>query len=210
MQFHNLQKNGGYTIIETMVSISIFLVVVMYGMAALLNANVVQRKLQDMHSIIDNMSFIMEDISRNLRTGYNIKCFQKNVDTILSTATISASPTTRSCTDGWAIAFEPTFGHPSSYTDQWVYYLDSSGKLWKSTQGVVAGSSIQLTPDEVVIDQISGFSVLGAVPVALGDSQQPMVTIRLSGNITYKPGTPNSIVSPFSLQTSVSQRAIDI
>ena len=62
---------------------------------------------------------------------------------------------------------------------------------------------VRLTPDEIDIDPISSFSILGAEP--LPDSDQPFVTIKLKGSIFYK-----DIESPFSLQTSVSQRMIDI
>ena len=62
---------------------------------------------------------------------------------------------------------------------------------------------MQLTPDEVVINSISSFSVLGAEPPP-GDSQEPFVTIRLVGKITTQ-----NVTTPFSLQTSVSQRLID-
>ena len=207
----NKKSRGGYTIIETMVAISVFLVVIMFGMTALLNAYSVHRKLQDMRSIIDNINFVMEDISRNMRVGYNFQCFRKGVDTIanpvqnnFSSALNALNGLPRSCQDGWALAFEPSTGNPAVTTDQWVYYLDGSGKVWKSTQGAAVGSFIQLTPDEVVIDQFSGFSVLGAPSKASGDSQQPIIKIWLSGRIIFK-----GVATPFSIQTSVSQRAVD-
>ena len=37
----------------------------MVGMDSLLNANLVHRKSEDMRSIMDSLSFIMEDMSRN-------------------------------------------------------------------------------------------------------------------------------------------------
>jgi len=194
---------GGYTIIETMVAISLFLVVIMYGMTSLLNANLVHRKSQDLRSIIDNLSFIMEDMSKNIRTGYNVQCYRKGTDTTISSGTIGAP---RSCSDGWALAFEATNGDPGSNADQWVYYIDTStsiGKIFRSTTGLTT-SAVQLTPDEIDIDSISGFSVLGA-PAPLGDQQQPFVIIRLVGTITYK-----NTITKFSLQTSVSQRLVDI
>lgn len=195
-------KKSGYIIIETMIAVSLFLVIIMTGMGSLLNANLLHQKSQNMRSIMDNLSFVMEDMSRNLRIGYNYQCFRKGVDTVLSPATLGAP---RSCSDGWALSFEstqPILGNPASFADQWVYYVDASGKIWKSTEG--ATNFTQLTPDEVVVDQISSFSVLGAEGVA-GDSQQPFVSIKLVGKITFK-----NVVTPFSLQTSVSQRLVDI
>lgn len=200
----------GFTIIETMISISIFLIIVTTGMGALLNANLLHQKSQSMRSIIDNLSFIMEDMGGNLRTGYSYRCYDSGDSTI--TIVNVSSPTTKSCANGWAISFEAAGGNPSIDTDQWVYYIGSTGKfdkdgnvingIFKSTNG--ATSFVQLTPDEVVISPGFGFSVLGAESPVSGDHQQPFVTIRLIGKITFK-----NVVTPFSLQTSVSQRVID-
>ena len=70
-----VKNKKGYTIIETMISVSLFLIIVMSGMGALVNANVLHQKSQDMRSIMDNLTFVMEDMSRNIRTGYNYQCF---------------------------------------------------------------------------------------------------------------------------------------
>lgn len=195
----NIFKNSGFTILETMIAVSLFIVVVMVGMNALLNTNVINQKSQSLRSIMDNLSFIMEDMSKNLRTGYHYQCFRRGVDTTLSSGTLG-SP--RSCADGWALSFEPAGGSTASNADQVAYSL-SGGKIFKSIDGITT-AMIQLTPDEVVINSISSFSVLGAEPPA-GNKQQPLVTIRLIGTITVK-----NVVTPFYLQTSVSQRFIDV
>ena len=187
----------GYTLIETMISVSVFLIVVMSGMNALLNANLLYQKSQDVRSILDNLSFIMEDISRNLRTGYDYQCFSVSQD--LSSAFLGAP---RSCARGYAIAFEASGGNPASFSDQWVYYV-SNGKIFKSTDGL-GSPGIQLTSNEVVIDSVSGFSVLGAESPSL-NTQQPLVGIRLIGSISTM-----NITTPFFLQTSISQRLLVI
>jgi len=161
-------KGGGFTIIETMVAISLFLVIVMAGMGSLLNANLLHHKSADMRSIMDNLSFIMEDMSRNLRTGYNY---------------VSTSSS--------KISFEYQDGDPTNPNDQWVYRIVSD-KVEKSIKSGATGSWIQLTPTEVKIGSGSGFTVSGQT---LGDEDQPFVTIKLSGTITTKDGveTPFSL-----------------
>ncbi len=202
-----IQQQKGYTIIETMIAVSLFLVIVMSGMGAILNANLLHQKSRDMRSIIDSLSFAMEDMSRNIRTGYNYHCVLSSDST---TPTLAELSTPKSCANGYAIVFESSNGSVADLSDQWIYYI-ASGKLYKATHGPYtdpntdpASGFVQLTPDEIVFDSVNPFSVLGALPPG-GDSQQPLVTIRLSGTITYK-----NIVSPFSLQTSASQREIDI
>ena len=191
-----VSSQGGYTIIETMIAISLFIVIVMTGMGALLSANLLHQKSQGMRSIIDNLSFIMEDVSRNLRTGYNFHCLVSGEDS-LPTPSMSIP---KSCANGWGIAFEYTKGNPDNDDDQWVYYIDN-GKIYKSTQGPSSLSNfIQLTPDEVVIDPVSSFIVLGAEPPP--DINQPFVTIKLAGTITYK-----TIITPFSFSISSSLKS---
>lgn len=185
--------NSGYTIIETMIAVSLFLVVIMAGMGALLNANLLHQKSQDMRSIMDNLSFVMEDMSRNLRTGYDYHCI------LTGEPVPTGTPDPRSCVNnGGGIYFQATIG-------RWAYYIDTNPidnqtySIFKS----VDGATVQLTPDEVEIDPLSSFIVIGAEPPP--EDKQPLVTIKLIGKIIYK-----NVVTPFSLQTSVSQRAIDI
>ena len=187
---------SGYTIIETMIATSLFLVIVIYGMGSLLNANLIHKKSENSRAIMDNLNFVMEDISRNLRTGSSYHCLFGN-DTLAN----SYVPT--SCTEGWGIAFESASGSSVTSNDQWVYYIDE-GKLFKSTDNGGSGF-VQLTPDEIVLDELSYFSVLGAEGVNSENAQQPFVSIHLIGSITSKDGT-----LPFSLQTSMSQRVVDI
>ena len=186
----NLQKNnGGYTIIETMIAVSLFLIIVMIGMESLLNANLIHIKSQDLRSIMDNLSFIMEDMSKNIRTGNSYHCIDDG--NVVAT-------TPHDCISGGGISFKSSLGN------QWVYAIYPDGSIQKSVSGGTAGTFTVLTPPEIKIDPVSSFSVSGALPPP-GDTRQPFVIIRLVGNITYK-----NIVTPFTLQTSVSQRMVDI
>ncbi len=183
--------NTGYTIIETMIAISLFLVVVMFGMGSLLNSSLIHKKSQDMRSIMDSLSFVMEDISRNLRTGYDYHCIDDGNLTAISL---------HNCTTGGSgISFKSSFGN------QLVYAIFPDGSIQKSSDAGTDGTFITLTTPEIKIDSVSSsFSVFGALKQP-DDFEQPFVTIRLSGTITSE----NNVVTPFSLQTSVSERLID-
>src|SRR3989344_4110202 len=142
-------KKDGYTIIETMIAVSLFLVIIITGMGTFLNANLLHQKSQDMRSIMDSLNFIMNDMSRNIRTGYSYRCQN-------ATSITLGSP--MSCAFDSAIVFKPE--DYVSNPNLWAYSI-SGGKISKSTDN--ATSFVQLTPDEVIIDSsISGFSVLGA------------------------------------------------
>ncbi len=217
MKYLKNKKNNGFTIIETMISVSLFVIITTLGMGTLLNAHAVYKKSQDMRSIIDSLNFVMEDMSRNIRTGYNYRCFY-GVAAETGIPTTDPEPSSlgapRNCASGWGIAFEYAYGDntendvptpdPIDYGDQWIYYISGDGKLFKSTDGpYVEASFTQLTPDEIFIDPATSFFIVEGAENT--DTLQPLVTIRLVGTITYK-----NVVSPFTLETSVSQRILDI
>lgn len=199
-------KKRGFTIIEIMIAISVFLVVITIGMGSLLNAHLLHQKSDDFRSIMDNLSFIMEDMANNLRTGSSYHCVDD--DHTLSgslAAPLSGNPSNDN--ECWGIAFEYQEGDPDDLFDQWVYYLDNDGKLWKTTEwpydpGDSGSRYYQLTPDEVKLTSNTRFIISGA---EAGDNKQPYVVVRLVGTITSK-----GVATPFSLQTSVSQRLIDV
>jgi len=185
---------GGYTIIETMISISLFLIIVTIGMNSLLNANVLLNKAKDARAIMDNMTFIMEDMSRNIRTGSGYRC---------SSDLSSSVP--MSCPSGGTISFREAITG-----DRWAYGIVShdGGQTFKILKTINTNAVpikwVELTDEGIHLSNTSGFSVLGAEPPP-SDSQQPFVTIRLIGEMRYK-----DVVTPFSLQNSVSQTTIDV
>lgn len=190
-----IEVSSGFTIIETMIAITIFLIVVMIGTTAILNAYSIGNKSKGMRSIMDNLNFIVEDMSRNIRTGYHYECIN-NLNQI--------NETPKSCKDGAGLAFESSNGKEGDPSDQWVYYINGDN-LFKSIAGGGDSAPIQLNPDEVSItNKKGGFSVLGAEGFP-PDSQQPFVIIRLAGEITYK-----NTKTSFSIQTAISQRTNDL
>ena len=191
-----IKTKSGFTIIEIMVSISVFLVVVMAGMTALLNANLLSQKSRDMRSIMDSLNFAMEDMSRNIRTGYDYHCFSYSG----SLPSGVQSPQNCGGSGANAISFKPQ----DFTTNPLIYYFytNPNDSTQYSLFKVANGSSpVQITPNNILLNHQGSFIVTGAVP---GDGLQPHVTIKLSGSITY-----NKVSSPFSLQTSVSQRLLD-
>jgi type II secretory pathway pseudopilin PulG len=197
MQKNIIKKESGYTLIETMIAVSLFIIIVMVGMGALLNANLLHQKSQNMRSLLDNMSFVVEDIGRNLRTGSGYHCISSGGAEISLGSNVPLSG--QNC---WGIAFEPAGGG-----NQWAYEIVTQGNSSFVVRSTDNGATwVQLTPNEAIIDTTaSSFLIFGAEPPSAGDNQQPLTTIHLAGKIIYK-----NVLTPFSLQTSVSQRLIDI
>lgn len=59
----------GFTLIEVIVSVSIFVVVMMIAVGAVLNAVEANRKAQSMNVVINNVNLAFESMIRDLRTG---------------------------------------------------------------------------------------------------------------------------------------------
>ena len=186
--FKQKNKEKGFTILETMVSVSLFIVVVIVGMGSLLNTTLLHKKSQSIGSIMDNLSFIIEDMSRNLRTGYDYHCIINDADIVTTD--------TKDCLVGKGVSFKSSLGN------QWIYLISTNGDIQKSIDGGLTFTI--LTPPEIKIDSALQFFVSGALPPPQ-DTRQPFVTIRLIGSITSQGN-----VEPFSLQTSVSSRLVDI
>jgi len=201
----NRQK--GFTLVEVMVSVALFVTIITIGISAVLNANITHKRTEAVRQVLDNINLLAEDMARNLRTGYDYDCNYPDY----ATAPNPNTPT--DCTDSLSIMFEGQFGDPTDSDDQ-IYYeiiddINNSGFVRK-------GSAIDGTPQispitlssavagGLIVDidtTQSGFTVIGSDP---NDGIQPRVIIRLSGAINYK-----DTLVPFAVQTTVSQRKID-
>jgi len=196
-----INKHNGFTIIETLISVALFIIIVVAGTGALMNVSLIHKKSQDMRSIMDSLNYSLDDMSRNIRTGSNLNCTIVPISvTIISNTTPPFL--TNSCPSGGpAVSFISSDG-----SSRLNYYFSQNpgGNYSLYTASSVAQFPVQLSSNEVNFSSASGFTVIGANPPPT-DYQQPLVIIRLVGTITT-----NGSVTPFSIQTSVSQRAADI
>ena len=221
-------KQDGFTLIEAMVAIAVFTVVMVIGISALLNVNNTNKKSQNLRTIIDNLSFTMEDMSRNLKLGSYYHCVVPNDDPLIVLGqandflaiaqSCGSQYSLRRAGGVWAVALEPMSGIPadSNYpglgranaTDQVVYrfalYTNdfSNCYLEKSIDG--GSSFVRITPTEIHINcEKSGFNIYNTSADTFSTS--PRALIRISGTIVYK-----DVTTTFSLQTEASQRNINV
>lgn len=168
-----LKLTAGFTFIETIIAIAVFSIVITIGIGSLLNAYKTYNKTKDMRSIMDSLNFVMEDMSKSIRTGSEYKC-ENNVV----------------CTQGRDLTFKDQYGNDISYT------------ITENISKFEGGNTTDLIdPTKIKIDSSSGFNLAGG---STTDFIQPFVSIILSGSISLKGN-----VTPFYLQTSVSQRLLD-
>lgn len=204
--FYKKDNTKGFTIIEVMITISLFTLFIITGIGALLNASYYHKQNQKFSSIMDTLSFIMDDMSTNLRTGSAYVCGAEDIgdpqnpDCDINSHVLSFTNNNTTVVGG----------------EKWIYAFtqgaDGYGDLKKSTDGswpLSSNDNFNLNPQEVRFDANSGFKVVGALPATITggptDQIQPYIVINLSGVVIFR-----GKEIPFSLQTSVSQRLIDV
>ncbi len=181
-------RGRGFTLIEMMVSVSIFTMVMLVSTGALLSMVDSSRKAQAQQTAFSNMDFVLESMSRSIRVGTYYHCgedadFQIEKDCSINPESV--------------FAFEAPGGIESTDADQIIYRLEGGAITREDVDG-----KYPITSDDVTITNLT-FRVNGSTPAA---NQQPIVQIVVSG---FAGNTEKSKVS-FSFQTSVTQRLFDI
>lgn len=211
MKFHfpKTKNTSGFTLIEVMISTGLFVVLMVLGVAAILNTNTLFKKNQTQRAVYDNIAFIVEDMSRLMRTGSSFSCGTNLVTTptitpqdCLSNGGLPVNYIAFDSVDGSGVASQYVYQFSSVFSDRGLYRSSDGGA---SLQG--SNPQFKISPNEVKFDpQKSGFIVRGSQPSANGDTQQPIIFVRLVGEIE---NTQYDFVTPFSYQFAITPRRID-
>jgi prepilin-type N-terminal cleavage/methylation domain-containing protein len=180
MKFRNSHK--GFTLIEMMVAVSIFIVVLTVSAGALLSIINANRKSQTLRTVMDNLNFAIEEMVRDIRRGTEYSCGLSGPD---------------NCSTG-----SPSFVFKFVDGTKYVYEKNGDNELvaLKLDADNTRLDETVLTTPEIKIDNLT-FYVEG-----VGVNQiQPRVIISLSGHTEYK----RKDRSNFSIQTSVTQRVLE-
>lgn len=171
------RKEGGFTIVELLVAIAVFSTVISIAAGGFVTALKTQRQTAALISANSNVSLIIEQMMREIRTGYDF-C-QNN----------------QSCLEGGDDMISFTKGDGERVT----YCLANSAIYRGSAVGICDTANFQkITADNVFVRSLK-FLVKGGSP---NDNLQPRVTI-LVGISSNEPGVSGSVIY---LQTTVSSR----
>src|SRR3569623_1621881 len=196
-KFRTAQK--GFTLIEIMVSVAIFAIIMVMALGALLSVSAADRKSESLSSVMNNLNFALESMTRAIRTGYDYHC---------------GTTTGGDCTTGGTL-----LKFTSQDNKAVIYAYDNSsacgqtgtvkGCILRSPDGGV--SYLPITSPEVIITNAastgSGLELYlrGSSHGTSGDDSLPNVIITLTGYVQLTATQK----TPFSLQTSVTQRLYD-
>jgi type II secretory pathway component PulJ len=179
---------AGFTLIELIVSISLFIVVSLISIGGLLAIVEANRKSQSFKTVVNNLSFGLESLSKTMRVGNTYHCG--------SGGSINDP---QNCPGGDSfIAYERSGGTPGDSSDQIVYRLNSN-TIERSTDG--GGTYLSVTSSEVEVTDFSVY-VFGSAP---SDGLQPRVLIIIRGNVDLG----KNARTEFNIQTNISQRDLD-
>jgi len=193
MSMHT-KANKGFTLIEMLVAISIFAIVIIIAIGALLNLARASDRSQAVLTAINNLDFAMEQMSRTMRVGTKFFC---------SDGVHPVSAQTRNCSYSQRKS-------AVSFTDQdgrrLVYRLNPSTQaLERENLSEVPKRTFAITAPEIKVERLS-FAVLGSLP---NDNMQPKISINIKAR-TAIPELKDEDQVSFNLQTTISQRGFDI
>ena len=223
MQQHSSQS--GFSLIEMIVSLALFSVVVTIAVGALLALIATNRQLQAEQSVMTNLSFALDSMTREIRTGtsyfcdaqnnYNAarKIFRDGVNGTPATDVDSElGDETDDCVDGrngrkiHGIAFKESGDSITSAAgeDRILYFFDEDeNKIYRR---VGAGQAQSIVSSGIYINDAE-FYVTGSAPQhgsGATDDDQALVTIFIEASET------DDLDKVYTIQTTITQRTLDI
>ncbi|MHB1163406.1 MAG: prepilin-type N-terminal cleavage/methylation domain-containing protein [Minisyncoccota bacterium] len=172
----------GYTLIELIVAVGLFALVMLLASGAYLVVIGVSRQAQGISTGIDNLSFALESMTRDIRTG------------------------SQYCNSGCALnsfSFNNDGGVGTTYSRG--MQLGPGGAMVGDIIKTVAGIPVILTDPSVDVTSLVFYWV--GVSAAPGDYEQARVSIVASGQVSVGPGKPPQT---FVVETSATMRGSDI
>ena len=188
----------GFTLLELMVSVTLFTIVMMVAVGSLLSLVDANRKARSLESVINNLNITLDGMVRSIRMGTKYNC---------TDAAIPVQGVDDDCTTGaTSFSFAP-FGSNADVQNQRFYYTfvpgvnGSNGQLFRSKNG---GNTppVAITAPEVSITDFT-FYVVGT---EARDISQPKVVIVIKGTS----GSTERTQTKFHIQATAVQRTLDI
>ena len=171
----------GFTLIELIVGISIFISIMTISMGSIISVFNANRKSRSLKTVLTNLNLTVESMSKEIRFGKNYHCG--------SSGTITDP---QNCISG-----DTFMSFLSQEGVQTTYRLN--GTMVEKKLG--SDDYVAVTAPEIVIDSFT-FYTLGATA---GTTLQPKVIIRIQSHSGSNKGQSN-----FTLETLVSQRTLKI
>ncbi len=181
----------GFTLVEVLVAMGLFSIVIVIAVGGFANALHAQREVAALVATQSNASLALEEIAREVRTGYFF-CYAPNAP--------PSTGYTWTCSSSCGPPLSPPWTcldlHFNAADGTNVDYILSNGVLQKSENGVIQ----PVTSDNVAVKNLT-FTLFGNLD---GDSWDPRITISMGvAPSSTDPVLANNVLN---LQTTVSAR----
>ena len=207
------KDRGGFTLIEIMVALMIFSIVVVVALAALVKIIDANKKSQTIQNAVVNMSFTMESMTRELRTGSMYYC-TNSTGTLEALTSLSAQNVT-ACngisgtsggTNGAGFAFlsNSTASNGSGGTCRLIKAYEFVPDAGVSGTFIFKKASQTSCGGALTFNQVIDTAALSLTNfyLAVSNVQYPLLFIKLDGSS----GNKDSIKTNFTIQTAASPR----
>ena len=213
----SLPTNQGFSLIELLVSLSIFTIVITMAVGTLLVLIDANSKAQNIQSSLTNVNFALDSMTREIRTGTRYFCATRN--SVSNGDSTESFATTQDCAANFNANYISIIEGGSSLTGggdpRISYYYDNDydhgGGNIKGTllRRIGNGDWAPLTSSQVDI-QTFGLNVAGTDPASAvaspGRLVQPSVMLVIEGQA----GDLAEVDTSFSLQAYIAQRQLDL
>jgi prepilin-type N-terminal cleavage/methylation domain-containing protein len=196
----NLKK--GFSAIEMLVSVTLFSAVVTVSLGSMLSLVDASEKSRTLKTSMDNLSFAIEDMSRNIKHGSKYYCLNNPsypVSVASNTASCSYSGSTSD--GGTYLAFRDRDGNTSIYrlNNNRIQKKVITG--WGSSSDNGSGYS-DITAPEINVNRLRFYSSITNFVKGWTTNIQPYVVVAMVGTVGSKTRTQTE----FNLMTSLTQR----
>jgi prepilin-type N-terminal cleavage/methylation domain-containing protein len=190
-------RPSGFTLVELMVSIALFSVIVAIASGGFVQALRSERQVSAMMSAESNVSLVLEQMTREMRTGY-LFCHSVTSTSPLPACSTPTTPCTiNPATQAWTC---PNIEFYNSDKEK-VDYALQNGFLERADEAEASGTFQPMTSNNVSTTYLM-FTIFGNLE---GDHWNPRITIAVG----VQPNDNTVTWSTANLETTVSSRSID-
>lgn len=198
-------QSSGFTLIEMLVSLALFTIVITIALGSLLSLISISRHVQGSQNVMTTLTFAMDSMSREIRTGKQYLCarsFFARQETFAATAHQDCASGAQGRTP-YGISFIEGGDSLSGSNNRIAYYFDSN-KIWRRVGNnppeSIISDGIRVSRADFFVTGTDSLSFSGGV-----NTDQPTVTIIIEATAT---GAPTD--KPFVLETTITQRELDL
>ena len=224
MKTPQLTGERGFTLIEMIVSLGVFSVVVTTAVSAMLVLISTNQQLQSEQSVMTNLAFALDTMTREIRTGYYYYCDSEanysssgpnNIFNNSNNHENIVDRNVQDCPNGRSPSTDNLQGISfyeggSSITGETgarriMYFFDGTDPDNKTIMRRVGNTEAQSIVSSGLVIVNAEFVVTGSEDLDNGDAEQPTVTVYIEAQDRSDPTAKS-----YFLQTTITQRTLDL